>query len=562
MNYFVKLLQNLNCSIRYKLGLAFALLLICFSIDGIISILLLSTIQGIEAQQKINNTALQELQYNELTFNNKIGLYQNAIFVTKTPAIIDNFRVNFDFSDKNPQHQAFETQFASLYSKSLNHFDHLNSLLQATAFDAAATSWQQYLPDFTNITNLITTHKNYLQQSSTDAEQQLSSAITLSIGLIVVITALSILLAIFLLFLLDNLLIRPINTLQQGLQKVAEGELDQHITVSNRDEMGKLASSFDLAVRALRQVIQSVQIGESLTTMATQLSGASSQQTVYASQQVSAISELTSVLQELGQTASQIAESATRVSQKAEQTLEQIGLVEKARKISYFHSQQMVNVVTNTLSGVERVGDQVDVISQKMLELDEQSQAIGKVVEILRAISNNIHLLSLNAAIEAAGASEHGDRFGVIAREIRELAKRSSIATEEVSLLVSQVQNSSQQVVEQVRAGQVEVQAVVQTNSSMTQGLQELEVSAVQVGDAVIALMGLANEVNREAEVIKQATLQQHISNQQVISTAYSVNEVVQETVALTQNVATNSTELENVALQLNGVLGQVRLVT
>jgi twitching motility protein PilJ len=215
----------------------------------------------------------------------------------------------------------------------------------------------------------------------------------------------------------------------------------------------------------------------------------------------------------------------------------------------------------NTLTGVENVGSQVEIISQKMLILDDQSHAIGKVVELLNSISNTVHLLSLNAAIEAAGAGESGERFAVVAKEVRELAKRSKQATEEASQLITQVQLSSREVVDQVTAGQAQVHSVMQANSLLHQSLKELEGSAEQVGSAVVELGLLASEVNKEAEAIKQATYQQLISNQEVISTAYSVSDVAQETVSITENLALNSSELEDMASQLNGVLSQVRLI-
>jgi methyl-accepting chemotaxis protein len=561
LKYSVRFLQNLNWSIRYKLGLTFALVLVWFIISGLISILLLFNIQHTEEQQQNYSSFLQHLQYNELVFNSKTDLYQKAIFVTKSSAVLDNYKPSFDFTAADPDAANFEKTFSNLYSASLTHFLKLNAALQQGNFDQAAILWGQYNPDFDKVTTLITGRKAALQNSIANGANELGDTIRLSIILIGSVTIFSVLLALFLLLLLNNLFVNPINQIQLALQHVAQGELDQHIEVPNRDEVGKLAQSFDSAIEALRRVIQSLGIGQNLKTVATQLSAASHDQASFANQQVSAIAQLAAILQELGRTASQIAESATRVSEKTGLTIGQIDRVAKAGETSHFHSQQMVAVVVNTLSGVENVGSQVEVISQKMLILDDQSHAIGKVVELLNSISNTVHLLSLNAAIEAAGAGESGERFAVIAKEVRELAKRSKQATEEASQLITQVQLSSREVVDQVTAGQAQVHAVVQANSLLHQSLKELEGSAEQVGSAVVELGLLADEVNKEAEAIKQATYQQLISNQEVISTAYSVSDVAQETVSITENLAMNSSELEDMASQLNGVLSQVRLI-
>lgn len=562
LKFSVKLLQNLDWSIRYKLGLTFAFLLFCFVLNGFVSIFLLLNIQTIEQEQKRNTAYLERLQYNELIFNSKTSLYQNAIFITKSPAVLDDFRLTFDFSDPDPAYQEFEKNFSRLYSSAFNNYLRLNTLIQQLEFDQAAERWRESTPVFQKITDLINNRKQYLHTALNNEERALSDTIVLSISLIVFVTLLSILLSVFLLFLLNHLFVNPINHLQLGLQKVAEGELDQRVEIANRDEVGKLAFSFDSAIQALQRVLQSVQIGASLSSVASELSGASQQQASYANQQAVAIKQLIAVLQELGRTASQIAESATHVSQKTELTLEQIDLVEKAGTNSQYRSQQLADVITTTLTGIEKVSAQVELISQKMLNLDEQSQAISRVVELLNAISDSVHLLSLNAAIEAAGAGVYGERFAVVAKEIRALAQRSRVATKEAGQLITEVQSSSREVVVQIVAGQSEVQNVLQANSQLRQGLQDMENSSYQVSLAVVKLVELAGDVNKEAEMISQATYQQHISNQQIIDTAYSVNDIVQETVLVTENVANNSSQLEDMALQLNKTLKQVKLVS
>ena len=79
-----------------------------------------------------------------------------------------------------------------------------------------------------------------------------------------------------------------------------------------------------------------------------------------------------------------------------------------------------------------RLKKQVQSIAESMLRLGENSQQIGGIVEIIDEISDQTNLLSLNAAIEAAGAGEAGKRFAIVAQEVKRLAERTVDATRQI----------------------------------------------------------------------------------------------------------------------------------
>jgi len=212
------------------------------------------------------------------------------------------------------------------------------------------------------------------------------------------------------------------------------------------------------------------------------------------------------------------------------------------------------------LSGVEQVGQQVEEFSQLMGDLGKRTDKIEKVVELLGSIADEIHLLALNASIEAAGAGQYGDRFRVVAQQIKQLAKRANQATTEANVLIRDVQGSCRDATIKVDDGLVVVSKVVTSSGELGQALEELELGSQQVSLAFNEVRQISNKLNNEAEGIKQATAQQRVSSTQVIGAVNLVEGVAQQNVTAAQQVVSSTSGLENLTHKLNEVLRQVKL--
>ena len=578
MNFIIAALQKLKLSLRLKIGLAFLILLVCFVVNGIISITLLLGIRENEENQRLNSIFLERVQRLEIAYQSEQATYADILFYNKTIFIRNNFRSSI-FAELNLNATSetrtvdgeFQIKFARSYNSALDVFlsieDSLRKANQATddnlkkanLADAVAL-WQNSGSTFDAVSSLLKTEKETLTAANATGKQNLERSIFLSISIIVGLTGLSILLALFILFLFERVILRPLNKIQQGLDEVAGGNLNQQISVMNKDEVGKLANSFGTAVSSLQKVISGVQIGESLKKVTRDLSVVSQQQTSGTNAQVSALTEVIATMQELGNTAGQIAANASQVADLTGVTMEQIEKVATAGKVSREQAGQMVGVVEITLAGVEAVSAKVNSFKQVIDELQEKTASVAIVVQLLNSIADDIHLLALNASIEAAGAGMYGERFRVVAHAIKQLAGRANTATIEARTLINDVQESSQNTQKQVIEGQAEVSRIVESNTTLRENLSRLETSTQEVETAVAKLEELAGQVNSQTDMIKLATLQQLSASEQVITAARSAGEMAQQNASATQQVATNSTALESLTDQLNGVLRQVKM--
>lgn len=565
----VSAIQRLHWPLRVKLGLAFGIVLVIFLINGAVSLILLNLIKSSEDSQRQATVSLERVQRYDLIFNNgQLSIYYDAIFYSPRRSTGDNFRTIIiqEMNNRDPSQPflgstAFDAEFQKAYQDASAKLYEEDVFLRNGQFQTAKERWPTYGPIFDKVTTMLKSQMAFLTQARDDAIQQSINAINLSTYLIIGLTLFSILLAIAILVLLQHAVIRPLLQLQGGLLRLAQGHFDRMDgQIVNRDEIGNLASSFQKAVGSIENVLQGVQITGNLRDVTAKLAVVSKQQQSGTAAQTAALSQVLTSMQELGQTAAMIATTTSDVAGLSQETLVQIDRVAQSGVNSQERTNEVSTVVTMTIHRVEEIGQQVEEFSRAMNELNGQATAINKVVELLGSIAEEVHLLALNAAIEAASAGEYGERFRVVAREIKDLAHRANRSTQEAQNLVFEVQQSSQSTQQLVERGRSLISTVHDANTRLSMSLTGLETSSQEVAEAVHSLVSMANQVNERTEEIRQATQQQHTASEQVLIAIRSVSEVADQTATSTELIVTSSSELDNLTDQLGSVLNRVQL--
>jgi len=261
-----------------------------------------------------------------------------------------------------------------------------------------------------------------------------------------------------------------------------------------------------------------------------ELQSAANQQVSGARDQVTAMGEISTTMTELLATSRQISDSAVRVSQIARQT----------------GDAAAAGIATGDL-GSEATAltrRQVDVIVGHMLELGKKSQQAGAVLEIVAELAEQTNIVAINAAIEAAGAGDAGQRFGVVADEIRKLADRVTASTKDIRVTLEDVRGAVTATVMATETGAKAVDAGAAQVADMARAFRqiaaqvattvdatrEIELSTKQQASAVeqvhVAVAGLA-QTTRETEAGASQTLQ---TSSQLTSLSSSLTRLVQTT--------------------------------
>jgi methyl-accepting chemotaxis protein len=289
-----------------------------------------------------------------------------------------------------------------------------------------------------------------------------------------------------------------------------------------RDELGTALSQIQQQ-RAVEQ-----QTGGAIVKVMTRLSHVSQEQLSSVHEQVAALSQVSSTIEELSATALSIADIASDVANAAEQTVQ-----------SASHSQGAVN---DSMGAMMMLKAQVQAIVERTLALNERILRIGEVTGVVSSITAQTHLLALNAAIEAAGAGKEGERFAVVAGEVKKLAARSQVQANEIRDLLAEVQ----------RANSASVMAT-------EQGLKNSDVGMVRmrsVADASIEVIDSASQTHEKLKVITAATQQQRTASEQMVETIHHLRITAQGVADAASQIDKSVTELAALAAQLGTIIG------
>jgi methyl-accepting chemotaxis protein len=326
---------------------------------------------------------------------------------------------------------------------------------------------------------------------------------------------------------------RPISSLVPFLRSVAGGDLSSGLSVNRHDELGMLADAANDMAAQLRSLLQDLQQASvQITGASTQVLSAAEEHAAGSVEQAASISQVTATMEELTNTAKQIARSATSVEKIADDSAQ-------AAHAGY-------DSVGEALEAMEKIRRRVADISGKTLLLGERSQRISEVLNLIKDIAGEIHLLAVNAAIESAAAGEHGKRFAVVASEVRRLAERTRESAEEIKGIVGEIQSA--------------------TNTSVLateQGVKEVENGVSLATRARGSLEEIIQMVDRTTQAIRQitfATQQQQSASEQIVQTMREVAEVTRHAASSMKQSANSVGELNLLADQFNTRIKEFKL--
>ncbi|QYJ78111.1 methyl-accepting chemotaxis protein [Shewanella acanthi] len=330
-----------------------------------------------------------------------------------------------------------------------------------------------------------------------------------SISIFIIFAVLAMLISIAIGLWVNRSVMNPISDIVNKLKTVRQ---DSDLTVKfktfNDDELGQISSSLTQVIEHLRGILHSIaEAASTVNQSANELSSFTQETNKRMEQQQAETEQTATAMNEMTATVAEVAQSAAAAADSA--------------KDADNYAANGNNIVMQSINSMSQLSAQIQQTAQVIGVLSNESQNIGRVLDVIKGIAEQTNLLALNAAIEAARAGEQGRGFAVVADEVRTLAQRTQQSTQEIETMIATLQQGVKEAVNAMEEGIKQVEDANQKTNQAGFALTEIVTSVDKITELNTHIATAAEEQSSVAESINRSIIA--ISDIAEFSTASAV---------------------------------------
>lgn len=376
---------------------------------------------------------------------------------------------------------------------------------------------------------LLNTTQQLIDSQNTQRDADAASAKTL----LSLVAALALLLGVLAAWVITRQIVNPLQHTLQAVNRIARGDLSEQVQVDRQDELGQLQSGLKQMVLNLHELIDGIRSGvvqvasaaEQLSAVTEQTNAGVNKQKIETDHVATAMNEMTATVQNVTRNAEEASAAASIADQQA------------------CEGEQIVG---EAIAQIKHLAQELNQSADAVRNLQEQSDKIGGVLDVIKAVAQQTNLLALNAAIEAARAGEAGRGFAVVADEVRNLALRTQRSTEEIEALVAGVQS-----------GTHAVAAGMESSLLLSESSVEHTHRAVSALENITDKVSIIQSMNRQ---IATAAEQQSAVTEEINRSVISVRDISDQTASTCEETASSSNELARLGHELEKLVGHFKV--
>lgn len=347
----------------------------------------------------------------------------------------------------------------------------------------------------------------------------------------------------------SNSMIRPISRVVTGLRDVAEGEgdLTARLEVKSMDEVGELAYWFNTFMEKLQGIIRNIAgnadtlngSSSNLSTLSEQVSDGAEQMSSKVNTVASAGEEMSSNMESVASTMEEASTNISVVAASAEEVTSTINEIAR-------NSEKARTTTNEAVSRAQNVSNKVD-------ELGVSAREVDKVTEAITEISEQTNLLALNATIEAARAGEAGKGFAVVANEIKDLARQTAEATQEIKEQIDGIQNSTSGTISEIEQILKVINDIDEIVSTIAAAVEEQSVTTTEIA-------GNVAQVSQGIQEVSENVSQSSAVSSGIAKDIAEVNQTTSEISESSAKMKDNARELSELAHELKGMVSRFKV--
>jgi aerotaxis receptor len=344
----------------------------------------------------------------------------------------------------------------------------------------------------------------------------------LSLGLVLVAT-----------MLLLRAIVRPMRQAMRHFDHISQGDLTDEIDIRGRDEAGCVLTSLATMQVHLKVMLDEIMaasraIDQRSGDLQAEMMGVVTQSEL----QHDRVQSVASATEEFSQSVKEVAESANGTARAA---VNSQAIVDNSQR----NMEKSMDATTRVVQAVQASSSTITDLNQAILK-------IGDITQVIKEIADQTNLLALNAAIEAARAGETGRGFAVVADEVRKLAERTTSSTTDISAMVTEIQNVTQQTVASMNHAVTEVE----------DGISMMRAS----GESLNQITRSSEEVTGMAQHIAAAAQQQAAASEEVASNMEQISSLIESNMASAHQAKHATDELQNTAVEMEKIVAHFKI--